>query len=155
MAMISSSCEKEGKKMVFAQRWRSDAATLQRRRIKKHGDGNTTLIQQTETDDEDNSHDSEFDSIFISLFVSSSTLICIILLLSPTNIDDGIGDIFKNNNPAFRKTDSTEVLLIMMIHGCWLMVSIGSIFYLSMKSLFPPLSFFIILLFFLHPPMYI
>ena len=107
-------------------------------------------------DDEDNSHDGKLDSIFISLFVSSSTLICIILLLSPTNtnIDDGIGDIFKNNDPALRKTDSTEVLLIMMIHGCWLMVSIGSLFYLSMKFLFPPVSLFYSSLFLSHPPIY-
>ena len=46
--------------------------------------------------------------LVLSLFNSNSTLIFIFFLLSPTNKDDGISGIFRNNNPALRQTDSIE-----------------------------------------------
>ena len=46
--------------------------------------------------------------LVLSLFNSNSTLIFIIFLLSPTNKDDDIGNIFRNNNPALQQADSTE-----------------------------------------------
>ena len=72
----------------------------------------TTGWQLVYKDDEDDSYNGKFNPNFIyhiSSFNSNSThLIFIILLLSPTNKDDGIGDIFRNNDLALRQTDSTE-----------------------------------------------
>ena len=104
-----------------------------------------------DVDDKDDSYEGKFNPNFI-LNSSSTHLIFNIFFLSPTNKDDGIGDIYRNNNPALDKRFEQRVLMlllllllmmmIMMIHGCWMIVSIGSMFYLSMKSLFPPLSYF-------------
>ena len=59
-------------------------------------------------DDEDDNYDGKLNPN-LSLFNSSSTnLIFILLLLSSTIKDDGIGDIFRNTNPALRQTNLHE-----------------------------------------------
>ena len=87
--------------------------------------------------------------LILSLFNSNSTLIFTIFLLSPTNKDDGIGDRFRNNYPFLRQTDSTEGVddddndddnndpWALTDGKYWLYI-----LYLSMKSVFPPLSCF-------------
>ena len=96
-----------------------------------------------DVDDKDDSNNSKFNPNFI--FNSSSTIYFLLfsffLLLSPTNKNDGIGDIFRNNDPTFQEIDSKECVDDDDDDDD-LWVSIGSIFYLLMKSFFPPLSIF-------------
>ena len=78
-----------------------------------------------DVDDNDDSYEVKFNPNFI-LNSSGTHLIFNIFFLSPTNKDDGIGDIYRNNNPALDKRFEQRVLMlllmmmimIMMIHGC-------------------------------------
>ena len=54
--------------------------------------------------DEDNRYDSMFNSNFIIIQLQLHSN----FYYSPTNKDDDISNIFRNNNPALQQTDSTE-----------------------------------------------
>ena len=92
-------------------------------------------------DDEGDSYDGKFNPNFIIIQLQLHSFIYFLFFFFLLPIKRYSG---KKIRP-FDKQIQTRMTMMMMICGCRSTVSIGSMCYLSMNSLFPPVSFFMIL----------